>query len=506
MPNQKAHWEEDCVDEKLFLGVDVGTTSVKAAAFSLDGRQIAYANQVVTVRRENDGWSELPMEEVWQATRACLCEVVSRIEVGSVKSIGVCGQGDGLWMLDANHEPVRNAILWNDARASDFVQAWAEDGTSDVISRHCRTAIWPGASGAALRWVQENEPDAFERAAHFLCAKDWIVWKLTGTIGTDLSDATIPFMDLETRTYAPQVFAALGLPDLTHKLPKPDRATHLAGPLIADLGCPSVPVARGSSDVTAMTTGLGANAPGDMCLILGTTAVLTYVADPEPFTKPPLGATLHHPFNDMWIRGLAPQSGASAFDWFAALHPNSFGGDDAGDIADKINSAAQGVPPGANGVLFLPFLTGERAPFVAPDAAASFHGMRASTTKADLARAVMEGTALSLRHCLHASGATAPERVVLTGGGARNALWCQIVADVLGVTILANEAEDHGLWGAALYGAAAAGMIDPKAAKRAEDFAVFAPDTTAHNAYTAQYEIYLTAIEASRDIWAAMRT
>ena len=494
------------MSDKLFIGVDVGTTAVKAAAFTTAGQQVAYANQGLTVLRDHDGWSELSMEDVWQATRACLQDVLGRVKADVVQSIGVCGQGDGLWMLDADHQPVRNAILWNDARASGYVQAWASGGTSDAISRYCRTAIWPGASGAALRWVYENERDAFDRAAHFLCAKDWIVWKLTGTIGTDLSDGTIPFMDLETGDYAPQVFEALGLPDLRRKLPKAEPATTLAGALSADLGCPSVPVARGSSDVTAMMTGLGITGPGDMCLILGTTAVLTYVTEPEPFTEPPMGATLHHPFNDNWIRGLAPQSGASAFDWFAALHPNSFGGDDAADIAAKINAAAQDVPPGANGVLFLPFLTGERAPFVAPDAAASFHGMRASSTKADLARAVMEGTALSLRHCLHDSGAIAPERVVLTGGGARNTLWCQIVADVLGLTILANEAEDHGLWGAAIYGGAAAGEIDPVSVKRDEDFAVFDPDTEANETYTALYETYLKAIEASRTIWAAMRT
>ncbi|CAN0593875.1 unnamed protein product, partial [Ectocarpus sp. 12 AP-2014] len=308
------------------------------------------------------------------------------------------------------------------------------------------------------------------------------------------------------KSYAPEVFAALGLPDQTHKLPKPVRATDLAGPLTAALGLPAVPVARGSGDVTSMMTGLGVSAPGDMCLILGTTAVLTYVTEPESFSTPPLAATLHHPFKSHWIRGLAPQSGASAFDWFAALHPNSFGGEDAGAIAAKINMAAQDVPPGANGVLFLPFLTGERAPFVAPDAAASFHGMRAATTNADLARAVMEGTALSLRHCLDASEVIAPERVVLTGGGARNGLWCQIVADVLGVSILANASEDHGLWGAAQYAGAAAGMMAPLSIKRDEAFETFEPNAEVHETYSKVYQTYLQAIEASRPIWAAMRT
>ncbi|MEO9825081.1 MAG: FGGY family carbohydrate kinase [Paracoccaceae bacterium] len=492
--------------EKLFIGLDIGTTAVKAAAFCANGAQVAQARQDVTVERSNDGWSELSMDTVWDAARDCLVNVVAQVDPNAVHSIGVCGQGDGLWMLDRDHRPVRNAILWNDARATAYVQVWTDDGTSDEISRYSRTAIWPGASGAALRWVYDNEREAFEKVAHILCAKDWIVYKLTGNIGTDFSDATIPFMDLETKTYASQVFRALGLPDMTRKLPNPDYSTALAGTLSEDIGLPEIPVARGSSDVTAMMTGLGVAEPGDMCLILGTTAVLTYVTEPELFTKPPLAATLHHPFNSNWIRGLAPQSGASAFDWFAALHPNSFGGEDAADIAAKINAAAQDVPPGANGVLFLPFLTGERAPFVAPDAAASFHGMRASTTKADLACAVMEGTALSLLHCLKASGANAPKRVVLTGGGARNALWCQIVADILGVTILANAAEDHGLWGAAQYGAAAAGAMEPLSVERDEAFDEFDPNAETRATYTALYETYLKAVEASRAIWAAMGT
>lgn len=494
------------MSKPLFIGVDVGTTAIKAAAFTEQGQRVCVARHDVAVLRSHEGWSELPMEAVWGAVRACLTAVIADIDPKAVRSIGVCGQGDGLWMLDADKKPVRNAILWNDARAGSLVKRWVEDGTSDLISRYCRTAIWPGASGAALRWVQDNEPQAFNRIAHIVHAKDWIVWKLTGTIGTDFSDASIPFLDLETERYAPEVFEALGLPDLTEMLPEPEPSTSLAGALTADLGLPSIPVARGSSDVVSMMTGLGISAPGALCLILGTTAVLTHVIAPRPFDEPPLGATLHHPFTGDWIRGLAPQSGASAFDWFAALHPKSFGGEDAGEVAEKINAAAGTVPPGSNGVLFLPFLTGERAPFVAPDAAASFHGMRAETTKADLARAVMEGTALSLRHCLLAEQLAPPKRVVLTGGGARNALWCQIVADVLGLRILADPSEDHGMWGAALMGGAAAGVLDPLRITRDDAFEVYEPNTEARDTYDRLYETYLKAIEASHAIWEAMKT
>jgi erythritol kinase len=494
------------VTEALFIGVDVGTTAVKAAAYTAAGIQVALARQSVQVQRLQDGFSELSMDLLWDSVQLCLKDVVAEINPNDVRTIGVCGQGDGLWMLDARMQPVRNAILWNDARASQYVQRWANDGTSGAISQYARTEIWPGTAAAALAWVQDYEPDALARAAHIMFAKDWIVYKLTGIIGTDYSDATIPFLDLETGTYAPQVFAILGLPNLSSKLAQPRRATDLAGTLTADIGLPAIPVAVGTLDLASMMTGVGLNIVGDMCLILGTTAVLSYIMPPEPFTQPPAAATVHHPITDDWIRVLAPQSGASAFDWFAALHPNSFGGDNAGEIAAKINEIAQNVPAGANGVIFQPFLTGERAPFVAPNAAASFLGMRASTTKADLARAVMEGTALSLRHCLHFENSPTSERVVLTGGGARNALWCQIVADIMGVTILANAGEDHGLWGAALIGGATTGALDPMTATRDEVFATYTPDADTHVTYNGLFETYLKTIDASRAIWTAMRT
>lgn len=490
----------------VFIGVDVGTTAVKAAAYTNAGVQIVEARHPVKVMRPEDGFSELDMNDLWDAVRTCLYQIAKEIDAADVRSIGVCGQGDGLWMLDAQMQPIRPAILWNDARASSYVQGWIKDGTADIISRQSRTAIWPGTAGAALAWVQDHEPEALARAAHILFAKDWIVYKLTGALGTDYSDATIPFLDLETDTYAPQVFAAIGLPNLSDKLSKPRRASEVGGQLMASVGLPSVPVAVGALDLAAMMTGVGLNAPGDMCLILGTTAVLSYIKSPTPFLSPPVAATVHHPITGDWIRVLAPQSGASAFDWFAALHPNSFGGTDAGEIAAKINEIAQHVPPGANGVMFLPFLTGERAPFVAPEAAASFLGMHASTTKADLARAVMEGTGLSLRHCLHVEDIPSPERVVLTGGGARNPLWCQIIADIIGVTVLANAGEDHGLWGAALIGGGATGALDPMVAHRDEEFAVYTPDPTAHTAYDKLFATYLKTIEASRAIWTAMRT
>lgn len=498
-------------DEPLCVGLDVGTTAIKAAVYTGDGRRLAHHRVAIKVIRPSPGFCEQDMETVWQTVLTCLRAVIEQVDAGMVRSIGVCGQGDGLWMLDADKKPLRNAILWNDRRADGLVSGWMEDGTSARLSRFSRTANWPGTAGTLLRWMADNQPDVLDAAQHIVFCKDWITYRLSGALSADLSDASIPFLDLSLQGYAGEAFSLLGLADLSGRMVPPSRADEAAGcvlPEVAEsLGLPTdVCVATGALDLAAMMVGLGLNAPGDMVFILGTTAVFSYVMAPEPFDGPPVGATAHHPFTDDWIRILAPQSGASAFDWFAALHPKSFGGQSAAEIAAKINEAARTVPAGANGVLFLPFLTGERAPFVAPHASASFLGMTGSTTKADLARAVMEGASFSLLHCLKSAEVRAPRQVILTGGGARNPLWCQIMADVLGIDIVANEAEDHGLWGAALLGGAAAGLMDPlSGGARAEERTVFTPDATAHAAYAGLFETYLSAIEASEAIWIATR-
>lgn len=494
----------------LFVGIDVGTTAIKAGVFDLHGALIASDRKSISVLRPQEAWSEQDMDGVWGATLDCLKGAIAQVDGSAVRAIGVCGQGDGLWLLDADKRPVRNAILWNDQRAHQKIADWMDDGTSDKLAQYCQTANWPGTAGAALRWLADEEPRSLERAAHILFCKDWIGYCLTGMINTDFSDATIPFYDLQNERYAPETFALLGLPDLTDKLAPPRRATDPAGQIRPELATqlgvsPDTPIAVGALDLAGMMTGLGLNEIGDMCFILGTTAVFSYIAPPAPSAQAVDGATVHHPFTNDWIRVLAPQSGASAFDWFAALHPTAFGGLSAGEIAEQINEMAADISPGSNGVSFLPFLTGERAPFVAPHATASFLGMTSKTSKADLARAVMEGASFSLRHCLESAAVKPSATITLTGGGARNKLWCQIMADVLGVTIVANASEDHGLWGAAMIGGAAAGLIDPVQPARREDSLSYAPDQTAHATYDRLFDNYVQMIALSRGIWDIQR-
>ncbi|MDJ0612205.1 MAG: FGGY-family carbohydrate kinase [Rhizobiaceae bacterium] len=485
----------------LFLGIDAGTTAVKAAAYNASGGIQATSTVENETINPASGWSEQSMKEVWQKTLQAIKLVCDQIDASKVKSVGVCAQGDGLWLLDKNHEPVRNAILWNDQRANDLVGTWISDGTSDQLSRFSRTAIWPGTSGAAFRWLKENEPENAARAQYSINCKDWINFKLTGNLTTDFTDATIPFFDLENHCYSSEAFELLGIPELQDVVQPPLQSTQQNGVLCEKVAMETglltgTPVAVGCLDVAAMMSGMGLKNTGDVFMILGTTAVVGVVMEPEPFSEPSAGATLMHPYLEKWIRVLAPLSGASALDWFTSIDPVNFNQNDPAAIAQHLNEMAENSDIGANGVIFLPFLNGERAPFVAPNAKASFLGITGSTTQADLARAVMEGVTFSLRHCFESTGQDKPGEIFLTGGGAKNELWCDIIAQIMGAKVIASKNSDHGLWGAAQIGAAASGLVDIEQSKsRNEPSIIYLPEADKTKLYERSYQSYLRYLE-----------
>lgn len=444
----------------LNLGIDVGTTAVKAAVFDEKGRQLSQVSVGVETISQHSGWSEQDMQSVWSATKEAIIAVLADVEGSRIVSVGIAGQGDGLWALDKGRRPVRNAILWNDQRASGIVQNWIDDGVSNELAKICRTEIWPGTSAAAYAWLKEYEPDNAEKIAKICNAKDWIGFKLTGELSTDYCDATIPFFDLKAREYQASSFEICGVPELKERVLAPNVASEVLGymrnQLAAEFGLPkNVTVAVGTLDLAAMHIGAGLNRVGESLLILGTTAVVSTVVDPSIQAGKPVGATVFHPGGENWLNVQAPQSGASAVDWLAGQYPETWA-----DGAIDLIKDAQEAEPGSSGVVFLPYLTGERAPFVAPDATGAFLGLTTSTSKRDMARAVLEGVAYTLRHCVEATGTVSSAGFVATGGGARSGLWRQILADTLQAPVRYSDKTEYGLWGAALLGADAAGFLN----------------------------------------------
>ena len=480
----------------LRLGLDVGTTAIKAAAFMADGTCIAHAERNNELLRPEAGYAEQDMEQVWQAAVECLAELTEKCGAKRITSIGICAQGDGFWAIDSTGQPAGNAILWNDTRASNDLEDLMAQGRTDAIGSGAGTSIWPGTSGMLWRWLKTHDAARASKVATVFTCADWIGYRLTGQIATDHSNASIPFTDLVERSYSAAQFRALDSEDLIGKLPAARRATDILGELSVEVAgatglTQGTPVAIGTLDLAAMIVGMGLDKPGQTMLIMGTTAVVNILTDRIERDPTPVGASALHPTSDAIIRILAPSTGAAAFDWFTALHPLSLGGDTPAEVAEKLNALVETVPIGANGVTFMPYLNGERAPFVAPDISAGFHGMRSSTTKADLGRAVMEGTAMSLRHCFesHSSLPTGP--VQLTGGGSKNAVWCQIIADIIGQDVIVSSNSDQGLWGAACIGASGAGQGNPVTlSKRDELVTTYRCDPDAHRAYCAVYARY----------------
>ncbi|MEQ5870527.1 hypothetical protein J4E08_11525 [Sagittula sp. NFXS13] len=489
---------------EIRIGLDVGTTAIKAAAYRPDGTCVARAERSNKVLRAGPGQAEQDMEQVWQGAVSCLAEVAQSCDGATIQSVGVCGQGDGLWAMDADGRPVGNAMLWNDTRAAADLEGLVDTDRTDAIGRGSGTSLWPGTSAMLWRWLEAQHADVASRVATVFTCADWIGYRLTGAVATDMSNGSIPFIDLDARRYSDEQFASVDCEGLKTRLASPRRASDRLGGLTAETaratGLPEgLPVSVGTLDLAAMIVGMGLDQAGQTMLIMGTTAVVNILTDVADRVPVPVGASALHATSDAIIRIFAPSTGAAAFDWFAQLHPKSLGGDTPSEVAAKLNALVQSVPVGANGVTFLPYLNGERAPFVAADMTAAFHGMRSDTTKADLGRAVMEGTAMSLRHCFESHSGLPTEPVQLTGGGSRNTVWCQIIADIIGQDVVVSLQSDQGLWGAACLGAAAAGAGDAMSlVRRDEDTTTYVADPEKHAAYSAVYRRYEMISSAMR--------
>ena len=494
----------------LWVGLDVGTTTVKAAAYTPDGACVAEAVIPSDVKQGPGGESEQDMASVRACVMRALAELSEEIDVASVVSLGIAAQGDGFWAVDAEGEPVLPAMLWNDTRAAADLGALADSGATVAVGRGCHTALWSGTSGMLWRWLRARDDKAAGRVARVMTCADWVGHSLTGEWATDWSNASIPFLDFATRSYGEAQLEALDCRDLADKLNPPRSADTRLGGLTADAaratGLPEgIPVSVGTLDLSAMIVGMSMDRPGQTMMIMGTTAVVNILSDSLDPEDEPVGAAVLHPTAEIAIKVLAPTSGASAFDWFTRLHPRTLGGQSAGEVAEKLNALVADVPPGSNGVTFLPYLSGERAPFVASDIRASFHGLSAVTSKAEMGRAVMEGAAFSLRHCFVSQGGLPTEPVQLSGGGSRNAIWCQIIADIMQQVVIVSDASDQGLWGAACIGAGAAGLGDPvMLAKRAEDHVTYRPDPTNGPLYDRAFARYQVLSDATRAVRAKL--
>ena len=433
------------------VGLDVGTTGVKAIALSPEGEVLATASHGYPLSTPQAGWSEQEPEDWWAAAQAALGDVAAGRDVAG---IGLSGQMHGLVALDGGDRVIRPAILWNDQRtAAECTEIESRVGVERLVKLTGNRAL-TGFTAPKLLWLRRQEPHAFARIARVMLPKDYVRLRLTGEWATDASDASgTLFLDVGRRAWSEDMLEALDLPAAW--LPPVLESPEQAGEVSASYRLlQATPVAAGAGDQPAAAVGVGADRPGVLSIVLGTSGVV--LAPLSSYEHDPAGRVhaFCHAVPGAWQAMGVMLSAAGSLQWFhERLAPEI--------PFDRLVEEARRWEPGAGGLVFLPYLAGERTPHADPDARGAFVGLELRHDRGALVRAVLEGVAFGLRDCLdllRSLGVDA-QAARVSGGGARGDLWLRIVASVLDMPLELTASEEGSAIGAALLGGVAGGVF-----------------------------------------------
>jgi len=472
----------------MYLGIDLGTSGVKAILLSEEGRVVASHNEALTLSRPHPLWSEQLPADWWKATDKAVTALSHQRSLKDVKAIGLTGQMHGATVLDAQQNVLRPAILWNDGRSfSQCQQLEAEVPDSRQITGNL---MMPGFTAPKLLWLRENEPDLFAKIDKVLLPKDYLRWLMTGVFASDMSDAAgTMWLDVAKRDWNDELLNATGL--TRSQMPALFEGNQITGHLLPEIASrwnmDSVPVIAGGGDNAAGAVGVGLYKTGQAMLSLGTSGV--YFAVSDGFLSNPQQAvhSFCHALPDTWHLMSVMLSAASCLDWAAKLTGTASVG--------ELIALAEKTQPAGSPVWFLPYLSGERTPHNNPNAKGTLFGLTHQHGPADIARAVLEGVGFALADgmdVLHATGLK-PHSITLIGGGARSPYWRQMLADISGETL---EYRTGGDVGPAL-GAARLAQIAMNPGQPLEHFLpelaleqVHQPDADKHIAYAERRKVF----------------
>lgn len=480
----------------LALGIDVGTSTTKAAVFDLDDpvEPLTIAGAPSAVEHPRPGWSEADPFKVLDTVLDCVRAAISQLDTvgrssSDVLSIGISGTACGSWLIDVDGALVRPAILWNDSRAAHIVDEWRRAGITDELFGLSGNVPFPGYTLPVLAWLRREEPQSLRHAGATLCCKDWLRFNLTGVVATDESDASYFPFNITRRSWDEQIMRLCGVEDLYGLLPPIASAsdTQPLLPAIAnEWGLRSdVSVAVGATDIVAGLVGGGALSDGDALTILGTSANSSVVTNEPEFSPRNLGIMAAGP-GRCWARTMINTSGSTTLDWSAALLGL--------DSPTELETLALDASGKTDRPVLVPYLAGAGtvSPRYDPLARGSLVGIRSQHTRADIARAAIEGLAFSVADSYKTMTRPVAELTAI-GGAARSNILLQSIANALDVTVHRPVASEFGARGVALLAGAASGhytaaeFVD--AAKRVQRDMTFSPDADAP-ATTAQYAIF----------------
>ncbi|MGD8458574.1 MAG: xylulokinase [Anaerolineales bacterium] len=491
-----------------FIGIDSSTTATKALLMDEAGKIISIASSEYSYETPHPLWSEQSPHLWWDATVESIRKIVkeSGVDPGEVKGIGLTGQMHGAVFLDENGEVLRPAILWNDQRTADQCNQIRERLGKENLIRITGNDALTGFTAPKILWFQQEEPEVYRKLAQILLPKDYVRFRLTGEYGTDRAGgAGTLLFDLEQRDWSQEVLKALDIsPNL---LPKTYEGTDITGVVSAEAAkatglAQGTPVMAGGGDQAAAAVGTGAVEQGIVSLSLGTSGVVFVTMDHaavEPDGR--LHAFCHAVPGKWHFMGVMLSAGGS-LRW----HRDTFFPD---AKYDTLMESILKVPVGADGLYFLPYLTGERTPHPDPLARGAFVGLTVRHTLPHMTRAVIEGVSFGLRdsfELMKAAGLKNISQVRVTGGGAQSPIWRQILADVFNVDIITVNSEEGAAYGAATLAAVGSGLY-PDVAAACRDFisvtgSVSPTDAVAH--YDRHYAVYRDLYPALKSTFAAI--
>lgn len=496
------------------LAIDVGTTATKSIVVDAEGRVAGAAAEGYDLLTPHPGWVEENPQDWWAAVKATVPAALAEagVQADAIQAIGLSGQMHGAVLLDAGGQVIRPCIIWADSRTArqcEWITAQA-GGMSRLLELAANPAL-VGFTAGKILWVRENEPANFARVHKVLLPKDYIRYRLTGDYVTDAAGASgTLLLDIRRRCWSQELLGCMGLSE--DLLPRIVGSEEIGGALTAaaahEIGlAEDTPVVGGGGDAVMASVGSGLVRPGAAVSVIGTGGNFTAVT-PE-YACDPAGRihTFCHPAGDRWLFMGVQQAAGLALKWLrdnlgllAAERARS--GD--ADGYDLFTAEAQRAPPGAEGLIFLPYLNGERTPHLDPDAKGVLFGATARHTHAHLIRAAMEGVVYALRDALEimrSLGVTV-DHVVASGGGAQSPFWRQLQADILGTEVVTTTSTEGSAYGAALAAAVGAGFFetfDEAAEKTIRVETTTSPRNELKALYGDYYGLY-------RELYAPLRT
>lgn len=493
---------------KYFVGIDIGTSGTKVLLIDEEGAPVAAATNEYPLSTPRPLWAEQEPIDWWIAAQAGIRDVLakSKIDPAAVAGVGLSGQMHGSVFLDRHDNVLRPAILWCDQRTQAECDWLTEQVGVDKLVEHISNPVLTGFTAPKILWLRNNEPEAYRQVAKVLLPKDYIRLRLAGVHATEVSDASgTALFDVKNRRWSREVLDAAGIPYewMPDCAESPEATGRISAEGSRSTGLPEgVPVVGGGGDQAAGAVGAGVVETGIVSSTIGTSGVVFAYAD-QPATDPKLRIhTFCHAVPGKWhVMGVHLSSGGS-LRWLRdeVYHEGDY---------RSINGDAEKAPAGSEGLIFLPYLTGERTPYPDPYAKGTFFGLTLRHTRGHIARSVMEGVAYSLRDSFEIFKELGVKigQVRAAGGGAKSPLWRQINADVVGAEHVTLSVDEGPALGAALLAAVGAGRYETvadacRAAIRVRE--TVAPIAENVAAYNRLYPVYRALYPALKEQFAAV--